>query len=105
MDLTATIINAIEEWKRTGLLPNGEFWQPSDGIKKSVPRNEPFVHVNGLLLDEYYRVVCSRASIRRRASQIVLFYLEDRGLIEINWRCPHGAKIYPVRSLKKKTRK
>ena len=45
--------------------------------------NPLYTRRKGILLDEYYRVVCSKGSITRRASQIVLFYLEDQGLIRI----------------------
>ena len=66
----------------------------------NVALNPIYTRRKGTLLDDYYRVVCSRGSITRRASQVILFYLENQGLIRINWHSPHGATMYPISKCK-----
>jgi hypothetical protein len=100
--LAVKLMDAIEDWKITGKLPNGEFWIPSRGIKCKIPF-ESRIHMSskGALLSDYYMVVCSRACIPKRAAKIVLLYLRDLGMIEINWHSKHGSEIYPIDSKKK----
>jgi len=94
-------MDAIEEWKKTGKLPNGELWQPSLGLRKKAESLDSKIYRNnkGILLTDYYTVVCSRANIPRRAAQVVLFYLRDQRMLEINWHSKHGPMLYPIGSL------
>jgi hypothetical protein len=104
--LSVKLMDALESWKMTGRLPNGEFWMPSMGIKyKRLPfEMRMYMSSRGVPLSDFYRVVCSKACINKRAAQLTLFYLRDLGMIEINWHSKHGPLLYPIRARKSKAR-
>ena len=96
--LERMLVEALEEWKRTGRLPSGEYWQPAD--KENDVTEEAFRNcINGIQVKSFYEVICSKANIPKKAARSALLHLEKEGFVKIVWHSPRGARFYPVKKL------
>ncbi len=94
-EIYPVVKEAVEKWKRTGILPNGEYWQPfmEDPIDEEIIRNR----VNGIPIRVFYEKLCSCANLSKEAAKSALLHLQREGYVRIVWRSPKGARFYPIR--------
>jgi len=89
--LSVRILEGVEQWKKTGLLPNGEKWSPYAETNLNQT-------VGGTPVAEFNTVVGSRLNLPRHVCTEILKILEESGYIKVVWHSPKGARYFLKRN-------
>ena len=81
--LSQMLLEGLEEWRKTGVLPNGEKWSPYEEKRLSA--------VKKFYVSSFTRMFCSKFNMNRQTAMSILKYLEDSGTIKITWQSPKGS--------------
>ena len=78
------LVEGLEEYHKTGILPNGERWSPHD--------EEPFDPLaKKFYVSLFTQMFCSKFNMTRETAISVLRHLENSGVIKIVWHSPKGS--------------